>query len=67
MRQRFKTTKMPCKRSCHCRPGSGWRGPASSTWSACILGCCIPEKNIGVAKAYDLLVECPSREGSTRL
>lgn len=39
----------------------------SSTWPACILGCCIPEKNIGVAKPYDLLVECPSGEGSTRL
>jgi hypothetical protein len=66
---KVQTTKISCKRPCHCRPGSGWRGLVSITWPIYTWrrGCYIPRVEHRVVKPYDLLVKCPSREGSTRL
>jgi len=45
--------------------GGGQREPRSTLYEE--KGCHVLEKNIGVAKPYDLLVECPGASGSVRL
>jgi hypothetical protein len=47
-----------------------WMEEASVDYVARLYGekgCYVLEKNIGVAKPYDLLVECPGRDGPVRL
>jgi hypothetical protein len=48
----------------------GWMEEASVDYIARLYverGCLVLERNVGIAKPYDLLVECPSGEGYTRL